>query len=142
MTVLDAYAVVAYMRGEGPADEVACLLEHDAVLTAVNAIEVVDQMVRVFGRDADDVEARLAILVYGGLQIPPLDPQVAIEAGRLRARYYHRERCTVSLADCTAAAMAITSKRPLATADPALVAVLRAEGAEVIALPDSRGRRP
>lgn len=34
MTVLDAYAVVAYLRGEAMADEVAALLRNPTVLSA------------------------------------------------------------------------------------------------------------
>jgi PIN domain nuclease of toxin-antitoxin system len=61
VSVLDAYEVIAHLRGETCAAEVAALLGGPTVLTAVNAGEIVDQLVRVFGRDPDDVRADLAL---------------------------------------------------------------------------------
>jgi PIN domain nuclease of toxin-antitoxin system len=142
MTVLDAYAVIAYLRGEPSADEVAELLHGPAVLTSVNAAEVCDQMVRVFGADPDAVEADLALLIHAGMTVLTVSYELGLEAGRIRARRYHRDRAAVSLADCVAASAALDGQRPLATADPALAAVLRAEGGEVHPLPDSKGNRP
>lgn len=142
MTVLDAFAVIAFLRGEDSADEVAALLLGGTVLATVNAAEVVDQLVRVWGRDADDVEGDLALLGEAGLRMHPVDAGLALEAGRLRARRYHRQRCAVSMADCMAAATAVRLAKPLATSDPALAVALRSVGGEVHGLPDSRGRRP
>jgi PIN domain nuclease of toxin-antitoxin system len=142
VTVLDAYAVLAYLRGEPCADDVADLLRAPTVLTAVNAAEVLDQLVRVYQRDPDDVHADLALLANAGMQIRPVSADVGLLAGRLRARHYHRERAAVSLADCVAVAAAITEQRALATSDPALSAVLRAEGGTINALADSRGQKP
>src|SRR4051794_9277536 len=99
MTVLDAYAIIAYLRGENAADEVAELLRSPTQLSAVNQAEVIDQLVRVFARPADDVEADLALLTDAGMQIAAVDSECAVHAGRLRALHYHRERCAVSLTD-------------------------------------------
>jgi ribonuclease VapC len=142
MTVLDAYAVIAYLRGEPSADEVAELLHGPAVLTSVNAAEVGDQMVRVFRADPDAVEADLALLIHAGMTVLPVSYELGMEAGRIRAGRYHRDRAAVSLADCVAASAALATRQPLATADPALAAVLRAEGGDVHPLPDSNGNRP
>jgi ribonuclease VapC len=142
MTVLDAYAVIAFLRDENAADEVAALLRAPTLLPTVNQAEVLDQLVRVYGRDADDVEADLALLSETGMAVAPRDASSAVLAGRLRARHYHRERCAVSLADCVAAATALRAEQPLATADPALAAVVRAEAGEILGLPDRRGLRP
>ncbi len=142
MIVLDAYAVVAYLRGEQAAGDVAALLRDPTVLPSVNAAEVIDQLVRVFGRDPDDVHADLALLSQTGMDIAPAGGDLALRAGRLRARHYHRERMAVSLADCVAAATALGLRRPLATADPTLAAVVRAEGGLVHGLPDSKGQLP
>ncbi len=142
MTVLDAYAIIAYFRAEPSSAEVAELLRRPTQLTAVNAAEVCDQMVRVFGRDPDAIEADLALLGQAGLALVPVPPEMAVAAGRIRARRYHRQQAAVSLADCIAAAAALAAARPLATADPALAGVVRAEGGEVHPLPDSHGRRP
>lgn len=142
MTVLDAYAVIAYLRGEPSAAEVAQLLRGPSLLTSVNAAEVCDQMVRVFGADPDAVEADLALLSLGTVTMLAVSERLGMEAGRIRARRYHRERAAVSLADCVAASAALASRSPLATADPALAFVVRAEGGRVHSLPDSKGRRP
>lgn len=142
MTVLDAYAVIGFLRGERCADEVAKLLRSPATLPSVNAAEVVDQLVRVFGHDLDDVHADIELLVQAGVSIEPLSSQTALLAGQLRARHYHRDRCAVSLADCVAAASALTAQLPLATSDPALATVVRSEGGDVHGLRDSKGKRP
>lgn len=142
MTVLDAYAVLAYLRDEPAAELVAELLHSPTVLSAVNAAEVVDQLVRVYGRDPDDVHGDLAVLSHAGMHLAQVSAEVGILGGRLRARHYHRERMAVSLADCMAAATALSTGRPLATSDPALAAVVRAEGGDLHALPDSSGRVP
>ena len=142
MTVLDAFAVVAYLRGEQAADSVADLLREPTALSAANAAEVIDQLVRVFGRDTDDVHADLALLAHAGMQLAPVTADLGIFAGQLRARHYHRNTMDVSLADCIAASVSLTRAQPLATADPALASLTRAEGGTVHALPDSRGRLP
>lgn len=142
MTVLDAYAVISYLRDERSAGEVEGLLREPTVLTSVNAAEVRDQMVRVFGADADGLEADLALLSHSGMTILAVTPEMGMDAGRIRARHYHRERCAVSLADCIAASASLAGHGPIATADPALAAVVRAEAGRVYALPDSKGERP
>jgi PIN domain nuclease of toxin-antitoxin system len=142
VTVLDAYAVISFLRGEGAAEEVAKLLCEPTLLPAVNYGEVIDQMVRTYHRAADDVEADLALLCHAGMDVAVLDATTATLAGRLRARHYHRERCAVSLADCVASATAIMHDRPLATADPALAELLRMEHGKIVGLPDSNGHLP
>jgi predicted nucleic acid-binding protein len=142
VTVLDAYAVIAYLRGEPAADEVADLLRGPTILTSVNAAEILDQLVRVFGSDPDAVEADLALLSHAGMTVLAVTNEIGVEAGRIRARHYHRDRAAISLADCVAASAALATRQPLATADPALAAVLRAEGGDVHPLPDSKGNRP
>lgn len=142
MTVLDAYAVLAYLRAEPCADEVADLIRAGTVVTAANAAEVLDQLVRVFDRDPDDVHADIALLATAGMEIAPVTAAQGLAGGRLRARHYHRERCAVSLADCLAAAAALEGRRALATSDPALAAMLRAEGGELHPLVDSNGVTP
>lgn len=64
--------------------------------------------------------------------------EMAIEAGRIRARRYHREQPAVSLADCITAASALAGRQPLATADRALANVVRAEGETSIRCPTAR----
>lgn len=138
MTVLDAYAVIAFLRGEPAAEHVRPLLQdRDAALTAVGLAEVLDHLIRLAKADEDDAVLDLAQL--GLLDPVPVNADVGSAAGRMRARRYHRTRCAVSMADCIAAETARASGRPLATADPHLLQVCHAEGVPTIALPASDG---
>lgn len=138
MTVLDAYAVIAYLRGETAATEVAALLRSRCLLSAINAAETMDQLVRIDGADPDEVEVRLEMLQADNLVIQEAGPEVAIRAGALRAKHDRKGKREVSLADCFAAATAIEQRLPLATADPALLDLLRGEGAETHRLTNRR----
>jgi PIN domain nuclease of toxin-antitoxin system len=141
MAVLDAYAVIAALVGERARAEVEPLIG-GGMLAAPNAAEVLDVCVRVHGNEEDAVRERLGWLIAGGLDVPSLDTRVALAAGALRARYYRRRQCEVSLGDCCALALAQDRQAALATSDPALASVARLAGVDVIALPDSHGRRP
>jgi len=140
LTVLDAYAVLAYLKGERAALEVRALLGlADASLTAVGVAEVLDHLVRLSGADEEDAALDLAQLdLLDGI---PVDAGIGAAAGRLRARRHHRTNCQVSLADCVAAEVARSRRQPLATADPHLLDVCHAEGVAVTVLTASDGSR-
>lgn len=138
MTVLDAYAVIAYLRDEPAAEHVRTLLAAgDAALTAVGLAEVLDHLVRLANAEEDDVVLDLAQL--GLIDAIAVEARTGNAAGRLRAHHYHRIRCPVSMADCIAAETARATRRPLATADPDLLDVCLAEHIEIIPLPGSDG---
>ncbi|MGH9151933.1 MAG: PIN domain-containing protein [Acidimicrobiales bacterium] len=140
MTLLDAYAVLAYLKGEVAAPEVRVLLDDAAAsLTAVGLAEVIDHLVRLAGVEEEDAVLDLAQL--GLLDGRPVDSVLGMAAGRLRARHFDRRRCQVSLADCVAAEAARAGGEPLATADPDLLDVCHAEGIAVVVLPGSTGTR-
>ena len=63
-------------------------------------------------------------------------------AGALRARYYRKRQCEISLGDCFALALAKRRRASLATSDPDLASAARSEGVAIVPLPDSRGTRP
>jgi PIN domain nuclease of toxin-antitoxin system len=135
MSVLDAYAVIAFLRNEAPADRVRGLLEDGAAtISAVNVAEVVDVLVRAYRHPTMDVGEKLDWLAAAGLVTLPVDDDVARRAGALRAGHYHRRRSPISLADSVALATAISRADPLATSDAPLLEVARAEGCTVIAL--------
>ena len=115
----------------------------DAVrISALNAGEVLDVLVRHRSIPAEDVRERLSWLGLGGLEVVPVVEAVGLTAGELHARHYDRSARPVSLADCVALATALRLSDRLATSDPPLAQIARAQGCEVIALPDVRGRRP
>ena len=140
MIVLDSFAVLALLRDEPAAAQVQQLIKDDeeAALTVLGVAEVVDCLVRLLGADEDSAVLDLAQL---GLASPsPVEAGLALQAGLLRARYYHRKSRAVSLADCIAAETARPPGDQLATADPHLLDLCHEEGIAFIALPDSTGQ--
>ncbi|MGH3848165.1 MAG: PIN domain-containing protein [Pseudonocardiaceae bacterium] len=139
MIVLDAYAVLALLKGEEAVRAVAELLEspEETALTVLGVAEVLDHLVRLVGADADDAALDLAQL---GLANPePLAADIAMRAGLMRARHYHRSHRAVSLADCVAAETARTRAAPVATSDPHLLDMCTVEAIAVRVLPDTAG---
>lgn len=140
MTVLDAYAVIAYLRSEPAAAEVRPLLDSgEATLTSVGVAEVLDHLVRLAGADEEDAALDLAQL--GLLDGVVVDSDLGVAAGRLRARRYHRTRCAVSMADCIAAEAARQAGTSIATSDPHLLELCSIEGITAIVLTASDGTR-
>ena len=139
MILLDAYALIAYLRDEPAAESVQLLLATGGcAITAVNLAEVLDVLVRMLGREPDEVmRAPLQL----GLTVMAVGEPAGIRAGRLRAAHYRPRVCEVSLADCILAAMCGEDDR-VATSDPALADLLRAESIGLLALPDSSGALP
>ncbi len=142
MTLLDAYALVAFLADEPPADDVEALLRAgDTAVTVVNLAEALDVSQRVHGISRDELHQAVHSLVGDPLSIVGHSDIDAWRAADLRARHYDRSRCPLSLADCFLLAAANEGDR-IVTADEPVVATARAEGIAVVALPDSTGRRP
>lgn len=140
MIILDAYAVIAYLRSEPAAGEVRPLFDRaEATLTAVGVAEVLDHLVRLAG--ADEEQAALDIAQLGLLDGVVVDSDLALGAGRLRARRYHRSRCAVSMADCIAAEAARQRAMSLATSHPHLLELCHIERVPTIVLTASDGSR-
>jgi PIN domain nuclease of toxin-antitoxin system len=142
VTVLDAYALLAYLRNESVAPLVGEILVGPTAVSAANLAEVVDILVRLHGQEEDDVNADIALLVFAGMDVAPVSDDHGVLAGLLRARHYDRHGVVITLADCMAAATALLGDVELASSDPALIALMRAEGGLVYPLPDSQGRLP
>jgi len=145
VTVLDASAIIAFLRDEPGAAAVEERIREagaDACISSVNLVEVVDTLIRIYGHPERDVAQTMDWLMAGGLLFMPTDGDMGRLAGELRARHYRRRDSDLSLADCMTLSTAISLGRPLATSDPALAAAARKEGVEVLALPDSRGQTP
>ncbi|MPY93159.1 MAG: PIN domain-containing protein [Acidimicrobiia bacterium] len=137
-TALDAYAVLALLKGEPASGQVRTLIDAGgATLTVLGVAEVVDHLVRIVGVDEEDAALDLAQL---GLTDPdPLGAQLTLRAGLLRARHYHRTDRSVSLADCVLAEVARALSTSVATSDLHLLDVCDDEGIAVSPLPDSLG---
>lgn len=137
MIILDAYAVLAFLRREtaGPQVRELILGDEESALALLGVAEVLDRLVRRAG--IGEEQARLDLAQLALAAPPALDRQLAARAGLLRARHYQRRARALSLADCVAAETARSLDASLATADPALLETCEAEGIAVIALPGS-----
>jgi predicted nucleic acid-binding protein len=138
VTLLDAYALIAFLVG-GPAtkDVRAILREGDAAVATANLVEVLDVSQRLYGLTIPRALEVLDPLLDGPLATTPLDRSVARRAAELRARHYHRSSRPISLADAVLLASARNGDR-IATADPDVLAVAKAEGLRALALPAQR----
>ena len=137
--ILDANALVAELRDEPAADIVSGLLrDPDEYCRTIStaAAEAIDRTSRLGGHPAEEVALSLLRL---GLEITPVDENLGILAGVLRAEAYHRTRSPVSLADCIVAAEALRCRDVLVTSDPALLDVVASRGGSFVALPASDG---
>lgn len=135
MTLLDAYALIAFLVG-GPArpDVRAILREGDAAIATANLVEALDVSTRVYNlpiaRALDVVDP----LFEASLQEVHLDGSRARRAAEIRARHYHRKRCPISLGDAILLASAKAGDR-IATADADVLVVAEAESLKVSPLP-------
>ena len=136
MTVLlDAYALIAYLRDEPAAPIVQRLLwDGQLAMSWVQLAEVVDRMERVYGVATDEFEVAVSAL---GIEVVVADYPVGARAGRLRARHYGSTGRTLSLADSFCAATAVIGKMTVATADPILFTVAESEGCQILRRPGS-----
>ena len=143
MTLVDAYGLVAFLAGERAARDVEEVLRAgDAAVPAVNLAEAVDVMLRVRRHRQASLDAALVPLLATSLSVVAVGATEARLGGALRARHYHRRSAPLSLADCLLIACSVSRGAALATSDPPLAVAARAEGVQVLPLPDSSGRRP
>jgi PIN domain nuclease of toxin-antitoxin system len=134
-TILDAYALIAFLIDEPSAPQVEELLRRRrAAITSINYAEALDRLVRAHGVPENAVAAAMAPLLDDGLDEIDVDFRLARSAARLRSNHYHRTRCPLSLADCVCLA-AVADGDVLATADAPMLQVADAEGIESIRLP-------
>ena len=110
-------------------------------MTTVNLAEVIDVLGRVHLVGEEElratVEPHLSEVV--STVLPTQDD--AWRAAAIRTRYYDRGGCPLSLADCFLIA-ATGPGDSIATADVPVAETARAEGIDVVPLPDTAGRRP
>lgn len=110
--VIDASALLAYMRGESGADEVAAALERGCTISAINLAEVLSKLTEV-GDDPEDTLARLATL-GDALRVEGVEIEDVRTIARLRPT---TEEAGLSLADRACLALALRLGLPALTAD-------------------------
>lgn len=135
MTLLDAYALIAFLVGGPARAEVRGILREGGVAVAsANLAETLDVSQRVHGLSIARAMEVLEPLLEETLAVIALDATTARAAAELRASYYHRSDRPISLADAVLLASAKPDWR-IATADPDVLAVASSEQLETIALP-------
>jgi len=135
--LLDAQALIALALGETAMDQVRSILRSgSAAMTAVNASEVFDVLSRRRKISLERVAASIEPLFEGPLRLIPVDLPLARRAAQIRGRYYHRTRCSLSLADTILLAAAQPGDE-IATADSDVLAVAAKLGIATIELPRS-----
>jgi len=135
---------VAFFLDEPAAADVEAILRgaQGSTISALNLAEVVDVMARIFERPPNRTLDALAFLEHAGLRVMAVDAEIGLAAGALHARHYDRQTSPLSMADCVALATAMQLREPLATSDPPLALAAQVEEVRIVALPDSKGRRP
>jgi len=141
--VLDAGPVVSLLLDDPAAGEIASVLRAAGPLriSVVNVAEIIDVMRRVHRASPASASTAVDRFLDEVAQSVTATREQATRAADVRARYYRRRDRDVSLADC----FVIAAARPgdtIATSDRAVAHVARAEGLDVLALPNARGRRP
>jgi predicted nucleic acid-binding protein len=135
VTLLDAYALIAFLVGGPATREVRAILrEGDAAVATANLVEALDVSQRVHGLPISRAVEILEPLFEGPVTAIPLDATIARRAAELRARHYHRSARPISLADSVLLASAQPDDR-IATADPDVLAVADTEKLGSLALP-------
>ena len=137
MTVLDASALIAFLLDEPAGDPVSEILKRrpPPSISAVNLEEVIDHLVRVNGKNPDDVNDAIDLLIVGGLEVQPFWLPTSRRTALVRSEFYRRVSSELSLADCACLATAIALKTDLATSDQPLARAARACGIDVVELP-------
>jgi len=135
VTLLDAYALVAFLVGGPATPQVRAILrEGDAAVATANLAEALDVSQRVYGLPVLRAVEIIEPLFDGALTAISLDFDVARRAAEIRARHYHRSSRPISLADAVLIASAWPGDR-IATADADVLAVADAEELGYVALP-------
>ena len=134
MILLDATLIGFLVGGPATSQVRAILREGDAAVATANLIEGLDISQRVHNLPIVRAMEVLAPLFEGSVTPVPLDVAVWQRAAEIRARHYNRSRRPISLADAVLIASAKRGDR-FATADPDVLAVMKAEKLAPMALP-------
>jgi hypothetical protein len=135
VTLLDAYAIVAFLADRPAAQRVQDLLTSGgANVTTANLAEALDVTQRVYGVPVGEAMEILGPLLEGVLRPIGLDVVGAQRAAEMRTKHYHRATRPISLADAILISSA-SAGHTIATADPDVLAIAALEGIPTIELP-------
>jgi predicted nucleic acid-binding protein len=135
MILLDAFALVAFLKGEQAADAVEVLLREGVEVSAANLAEALDVVGRLDEVDAKELRDLVEPLLVGSITLTSITARHVWRATDIRRRHYRRKKCPLSLGDALLLAVAAGGSGELATADPDVQRVARAEGIVVRDLP-------
>jgi predicted nucleic acid-binding protein len=138
LTLLDANALIAVIRGEPAMERVLAILrEGSAAITTANLAEVFDSVARRAGHSHARIADVIEPLLEGPLKPIAVDVELARRSAEIRSAHYHRKRHPLSLADCVLLAAA-GPKDKIATSDADVLSVAAELGIETIELPSGR----
>lgn len=112
--VLDAWAAIAFVRGEPAAPRVRRTIEQGAIISSINLGEVLYTLVR---RSGDKLATEAVRGLRSALETESPDWETTQEAALIKA--HHR----LSYADAFAVATARRHQVPLLTGDPEIIAL-------------------
>jgi predicted nucleic acid-binding protein len=136
VTLLDAYALIAFVVGGPASSQVRAILrEGDVAVATANLIEVLDVSERIHRLPIPRALEILDPLFEASLTAVSLDLAIARRAATIRARHYHRVSRPISLADAVLIATAKPGDR-IATSDPDVLAIAAAVEIEPVKLPE------
>ena len=134
MTILDAYALVAFLTGGPAAAQVRVILrEGGAAVATVNLAEALYVSERRAGIPVARSMQLLDPLFRGVISEVPLDTRRAHRAAEIRVAHYHRSRRPISLADAILVASAGPEDR-IATADSDVLDIAESEQLKTLRL--------
>ncbi len=143
MTILDAYALIAFLGGERAAAEVEAILrEEGSAILSISLAETIDVLVRVRGHDPAAVDAAIVPLIATRLGVLPVTEADARMGAAIRSKYYHRRTAPLSLADCLVLGGCVARQARVGTADAPMAWAAHREGIEVVSLPTKQETRP
>jgi predicted nucleic acid-binding protein len=131
MILLDAFALVAFLKGEPETDAVEQLLRGGVEVSAANLTEALDVVGRLDGVEAKALRDLVEPLLVGSITLTSITSRHVWRATEIRRRHYRRKKCPLSLGDALLLAVAAGSSGELATGDADLLRVAREEGIAV-----------
>jgi PIN domain nuclease of toxin-antitoxin system len=140
LVLIDASALIALLGDEPAAPKVQALLREGAAIATLNLAEAIERLQRRYGLAIERIQPVVEDLLDEALTLLPLGASEAWRAAEIRATYYDRARCPLSLADAVLIATSASATR-LAGSDGHVLKVAAAEGIAITVLPDSQGRR-